>query len=403
MPKNNLVQQVTSSVDKFVHWHSQFGDLSYDRMDFFSSTAGILTKRIFYKSKILGAPFAAFALAQETFFPSALKLYGTPSREAIGDGHFAKAYLNLYELTGKGEYLEKAESYLESLRVTSCKGYSGHCWGYTFSWETAAGLWPKGTPLITITPYPFWAFKKHYELTGDTESLAMCSSIAEFALNDLKDYKAPNGTTCSSYSPIDNRWIANSNTYRAALLLDAYSLTSDEKYKEAAERSIAFVVSYQGRDGEWDYEVVGDKDRFIDNFHTCFVLRNLFYAYKVNRNPELLKVIKRGYYYYRKNLFREDGTPLHFSKIQYNKLRKYEMYDYAEGIKLGVLLKDEIEGAYDFAEKFVTDLITRFQLQDGHFVTRVTSFGGVHKVPYLRWPQAQLFCALTEYLLSKRD
>ena len=132
------------------------------------------------------------------------------------------------------------------------------------------------------------------------------------------------------------------------------------------------------------------------------MLRNLYVAYKVNKDPKLLASIQHGYKYYRKELFREDKTPLHFSKIQYNKLRKYEMYDYAEGIKLGALLKDEIDGAFEFSEILVNDLINRFQLKDGHFATRVTSFGNVHKVPYLRWPQAQLFCALTEYLLVKK-
>lgn len=403
MSATSLVDKTLSSVNKFASWHEKFGDYSYDRMDFFSSKPGILTKRLFYKNKLLGAPFAAFALAQETLVPSLLKLYAKPRREAIGDGHFAKGYLNLYELNGDKKYLEKAETYLQALKESSCTGYSGNCWGYTFTWETAAGLWPMGTPLITITPYPFWAFKKHYELTGVKDSLEICRSTAEFALNDLKSYEAPNGTTCSSYSPLDDRWIANANTYRAALLLDAYSLFKDEKYKLAAEKNIEFVLSYQGSEGEWDYEVVGDKDRFIDNFHTCFVLRNLYYAYKVNKDPKLLEAIKKGYDYYRKELFREDNTPIHFSKIQYNKLRKYEMYDYAEGIKLGALLKDEFDGAFEFSEILVNDLIERFQLKKGHFATRVTSFGNVHKVPYLRWPQAQLFCSLTEYLLVKKN
>ena len=80
-------------------------------------------------------------------------------------------------------------------------------------------------------------------------------------------------------------------------------------------------------------------------------------------------------------------------------MRRYEMYDYAESIKLGVLLRDEIPGALDLAIELANDLVDNFQTREGYFVTRVTSLGTRHTVPYLRWPQAQLFAALT-YLLE---
>ena len=162
-----------------------------------------------------------------------------------------------------------------------------------------------------------------------------------------------------------------------------------------------FVLSYQGDEGEWYYEAKEPKDNFIDNFHTCFVLRNLFRCYLVNRDEKLLALIKKGYNYYRKNLFYLDGRPKHFAKAKYAKLRKYEMYDYAEGITLGVLLKDEIPDAFEKAEWLANDLIDNFQTKKGYFITRVTSLGTIHKVPYLRWPQAQLFYSLTEILETK--
>ena len=74
------------------------------------------------------------------------------------------------------------------------------------------------------------------------------------------------------------------------------------------------------------------------------------------------------------------------------------MYDYAEGISLGVLLKDNIEGALEFARLLAEDLVDKFQLEDGYFVTRVSTLGTKNKIPYLRWPQAQIFYALTNLL-----
>lgn len=388
--------KLEKSLDKFLSWLNIYGYTSYDRMDFWSSRSGIFAKKLFYKNKLLGAPFAIWGLILENFLPSLQKIYAEPHREIIGDAHFALGYLNLYELTNDANYLQRAESLFSSMLAYRSPGYKNLSWGYNFSWQTQNGLWQKGTPLITITPYAFWAFKTHYEITKKNESLGNAISVANFALEDLNEQKMPNGTYCASYSPITNDIIINANTYRAAVLLEAFELTGDGKYKLTAERNIAFVLSYQGSEGEWYYEAKGPNDNFIDNFHTCFVLRNLYRCYLVNKDQKLLDAIKKGYTYYLKNLFYSYGRPKHFSKAKYAKLRKYEVYDYAEGITLGVLLKDEIPEAFEKALFLAQDLIKNFQTNGGYFITRVTSFGTKHRVPYLRWPQAQIFNALTE-------
>ena len=320
-------------------------------MDYWSSPTGILAKKLYYKNKIIGAPLALWGLILENFLPGVQKLYSSPHREVIGDAHFSLGYMNLYELSGNESYLNESERFLEEMLKYSSPGYSGLCWGYNFGWQTPHGYWKPGIPLMAITPYAFWAFKKHYEITNVGESKRIAISIADFALNDIKAIDMPNGTESSGYSPVGDSIVINTNTYRAAVLMDAYSLTNDVRYKKAADENITFTLSYQGSEGEWYYEAKEDKkDNFIDNFHTCFVLRNLYRCYLVNSDENLLSAIKRGYDYYLANLFYENGRPKHFAKAKYAKLRKYEMYDYAEGISLGLLLKNDIPGAFEKAE-----------------------------------------------------
>lgn len=398
-----MSNKLYSSVDSFLKWKSSFGFLSYDRMDYWSSSTGILAKKLFYKNKLVGFPLAFWGLLLENFMPSVQKIYQRPHREVIGDAHFALGFMNLYELTNDRSYLVEAEKLLKDMIISSSHGYSGLSWGYTFGWQTPSGFWQPKIPLITITPYAFWAFKRHYELTDDKESLNVALSIASFAFNDLNEVLMPNGTFCSSYSPISNDIVINANSYKAAVLYDAYSLNGDLRYKASADRCIDFIISYQGNQGEWYYEAKSPQDNFIDNFHTCFVLRNLFYCYTVSKDSKILDSILRGYEFYRNELFHKNGRPKHFAKSKYFKLRKYEMYDYAEGIKLGVLLKDNIPEAFDKALFLADDLVTNFQTKKGHFITRVTSFGTQHTVPYLRWPQAQLFYALTLLLKELKD
>jgi len=398
-----IKKKIELSINRFIDWNEEKGKLSYDRMDYWSSKSGILAKKLFYRNKLLGAPLAIWGLMLENFLPSIQKLYNKPHREVIGDGHFASAFFNLYKVSGDRSYLKKGEDFLNNMKTTYSKGYSGYAWGYSFGWQTPSGFWEAGIPMITITPYAFWAFRKHFELTSNSESKKIALSIADFALKDLNEIEMPNGTICASYSPISEDIVINANTYRAATLLGAYELSGNKDYKTAAEQNIKFVLSYQGKEGEWFYEAKGPNDNFIDNFHTCFVLRNLYRCYQVNKDEKVLDAIKYGYSYYRKNMFYKNGRPKHFTKAKYAKMRKYEMYDYAEGITLGILLKDEIPEAFEKAKWLADDLINNFQTKKGHFITRVTSLRTIHKVPYLRWPQAQLFYALTSLLKELKN
>lgn len=391
------------SITNFISWHQVYGDISFDRMDFWSSNLGVFGKKIFYKSKFLGLPIAFLGLILENFLPRIQALFSSKHREVIGDGHFAMGYMNLYEITHEKRYLEKAETYLNEMFDYGSHNYAGLCWGYNFGWQTYKGYWKSGIPLITITPYAFWAYLRHFKLTGAQHSKERALSIADFALKDLNDTLMPNGTYCASYSPVSRDIVINANTYRSAVLLDAYDLSQNSEYKSVAEKNIEFVLAQQQEDGSWFYEAKSKENNFIDNFHTCFVLRNLMYCYNINRDDNILVAIKKGYEYYVNNLFYDSGRPRHFAVQKYAKLRKYEMYDYAEGIKLGIMLDKVHPKALDKSLFLANDLIDNFQLKTGHFVTRVTSIGSKHKVPYLRWPQAQLFCALTELLKYKEN
>ena len=82
-------KKIQKSIDSFLDWHESFGNVSYDRMDFWSSKIGIIGKKIFYQNKFLGLPFAVLGLMSENFFPKIQNLFSNKHREVIGDAHFA--------------------------------------------------------------------------------------------------------------------------------------------------------------------------------------------------------------------------------------------------------------------------------------------------------------------------
>jgi len=396
MSKIDKEKEIREAVQRFLSWLENYGYLSYDQFDFWGSKLGVFSKKLYLKNKWLSAPLVLILQGLESFLPRTRVFFAKKQRFAIGDAHFALGFMNLFQYFKKEEYLETAKQIVDIMLSYASTTPSGIGWGYPYTWVTGRAVYSPGTPFITVTPYCFEALLEIHSLLGEEKYLNKALQAAKFAAYDLNEIVLSVDEVASGYGPGDNSKVINANTYRAALLLKAYESFDQQEFKDRALKNINFVLKQQQSDGSWFY---ADNEFFIDNFHTCFVLKNLFKAYTILKDPGILESIKRGYEYYRRHLFREDGTPIHFSKQTAPKFRKIEMYDYAEGIALGPLLKKDIEGAYEFSLQLANHLISVFQLKPGYFVTRITTFNTKNRVPYLRWPQAQLFYALTRLLL----
>ncbi|RYD73022.1 MAG: hypothetical protein EOP84_22190 [Verrucomicrobiaceae bacterium] len=148
---------------------------------------------------------------------------------------------------------------------------------------------------------------------------------------------------------------------------------------------------------------MNEKSSFIDNFHTCFNLKNLIKLNRLASDERVEEAIRRGYEYYRRELIDAEGKPKSFAVEPRLQLAKLEMYNFAEGITLGALLGNEIPGARELAIGLAEKLVTEHQLPAGHFVTRVFHGGLRHTFPFLRWPQAQLLYGLTNLWRSLVD
>lgn len=397
MLKDEPLTKIEQAIKRFLRWLDDYGYYSYDQFDFWGSKIGVLSKKLFLKSKWLAAPIVLKLQCFESFFPRTRMLFAQKRRFAIGDAHFAMGFGNLYKYTGDPDYKDRAEKILEEIRSYATPTPSGIGWGYPYTWVTGRAVYPPGTPFITVTPYCCDAFLAMYGIAGEKKYLDTAGEIVGFAANDLNETIISGDETAAGYGPGDNSRVINANAYRAALLLKGFELFGIPAYKEKAVKNINFVLNRQQADGSWYYAV---NENFIDNFHTCFVLKNLYKAYLILKDEKIRLAVKKGYDYYRGYLFRDDRTPIHFSKSTHPKFRKIEMYDYAEGIALGPLLHPDVDGALDFSLHLARHLIDTFQLKKGYFVTRVTTLNTRNKVPYLRWPQAQLFYALTSMLLT---
>lgn len=391
-------EKLLSSSRSFVSWLDHHGIASYDPYDLWGTRYGLWSRKKYYARRLVGTPLVAPFVAVDLLYPAARKLFVNKQRFATADAQLLLAFLNLHRATGEQQYLDRAITLGDEILDYAIPGYHGPCWGYPFDWQNGPGdPWTRNTPYITCTPYCYEAYNALFAATGQERYRKLAAGIAEFVCRDLRETPTSPRAAAGSYSPKDNSQVVNASAYRAFVLIDAGARFGRADYTAAGERNLAFVIESQRADGAWLYAVDGTSS-FIDNFHTCFNLKNLVKLNRLVRRGEVSQCINRGFDYYHDHLFHADGDPRSFAIEPRLQLAHLEMYNFAEGITLGSLLANENGRAKALAHHLAGRVADDFQLPDGHFVTRVFRGGVRHTFPFVRWPQAQLFLAITNLL-----
>ncbi len=396
-----LSLHIVAALKKFTEWLTAHGETSYDHQSYYSGPFGKRAKALYYSKPLLGIMAVAPMVLSEAFLPGARKLFWKSQRLPIADAHYAMGFALLAQRTGESEYYDRAVHFLNILEQTRCPEYQHYCWGYPFDWVTRGGTIKMGTPLITTTPYAFEAFSQVYDIDKKDRWLEILHSIAEHVLHDYKDFEKSPGTAMCSYTPFDKGGVINASAYRAFTLTSASKYLSDNTYWETAEKNLNFVLQLQQPNGSWLYANDNVRD-FVDHFHTCFVLKALVKVEKLKNHQGCTTAIENGVKYYLENLFDENNLPKPFSKAPRLTVYKNELYDYAECINLGVLLRGRFPKLDDTVDHVIEDVLSRWQKPDGSFLSRKLLLGW-DNVPMHRWAQSQLFRSLSLYLAHAGD
>ena len=386
---------IGSRIGSFLRWLDGYGCDSYDPYDLWSTAAGRLARKTYYAHKLLGAPMVAPIMAADALVPGIRRWVSPKRRYPIADAHVILGSLEWERQTGGKEERNRAVRMGGELLAQSIPGFSGHCWGFPFEWESSRGLIRKGTPLITTTPYCFEAFLALGDATGEPAYYDVARSAAEFASRDLNETALEGDAAACSYTPLDRSRVVNASGYRAMMLLEASARFNRPAMREQAVRNIAFVLQSQREDGSWLYEPESANNAFVDNMHTCFTLKNLLKANRHLQDDRVEQAIRKGYEYYLRHLLSGDGSPKPFAEVRRFQPVRLDGYDVAEGIVLGVLMGDRYPGALDVARRLFAVADERLWLDEGYFAAKIPFMGPRIRIPYLRWPLAQMFHAMT--------
>lgn len=393
-------EKVRSALIKFVNWLKLFGETSFDHQSFYAGPIGGKAKELYYRSPLIGILAVSPMVFFEAFLPSARQLFWKKMRLPIADAHYAMGFALLYRETGNEAYYQRAIEYLNVLIKTRSPKYPNHCWGYPFDWVTRKGTIDKDTPLITTTPYVYEAFESVYSIDKKDYWLEIMRSIAEHAMNDIGEFQISSDMASSGYFPGDKTGgVINSSAYRAFLLAQASIQFNEEKYWKRGERYLNFVLHAQQSNGSWNYAAEVARD-FIDHFHTCFVLKALAKIEKATFHQGCHTAIEKGIKFYLEELFDKKGLPKPFSKAPRLTIYRNELYDYAECINIGILLRGRFQELDRKTNEVIEDLLERWQKKDGSFRSRKLIFGW-DNIPMHRWGQSQIFRSLCLFLSSK--
>ena len=334
-------------------------------------------------------------------------LFSIPKEyNAKGIGLFLQGYCNLFkvaqgnptlesELGSKEVLIDKVNDLANLLISLRSKGYHGSCWGYNFDWQSRRlFLFPAYCPTVVATNFCATALMDAFEVTGKKEYLDIALDSANFILNDLHldDYK---GEKMISYSPLHgNDLVSNASLLGSKVLAYCYKYTGNEVYLKVARSSVRACCKGQREDGAWTYSQIPPK-LWVDSFHTGYNLDGLIAYEEQTGDKDYHENIERGFEYYIKNFFNEDGCPKYYNDQQYpidihcpgqllvtlHRLHKFEKYE-------------------KLADMVLNWTIENMQDKKGYFYYQLKK-GVSSKIPYMRWSNAFMFYAMSYYMLDK--
>jgi len=396
---------IKNSIDHLLYWIEENQYESYDHFDFWSSKIGINSRSIFVRNKFFGLPLVAPLYLLDMYFPHLRRFFAKKSRSAEAIPRIATSYFKLYQLTGEECYLEKGYTLLDWLRKSATKTNNGIGWGLHFDWQKDI-LLPKGTPCVTITAYSVEAFLLGYKLSGNNEFLEIAMKASEFVANDL-NYREGAEMCSLSYTPMDQHYVINANSYGALILNEVIQYRFDAQKKKIIDKLINYLLSQQNIDGSWYYYDkydVPDNKNFIDCFHSCFIIENLFLILKTTGDIPLKSALDKGYNFFINNFINDDDSIYLYNKYPFYHGINVDMRGCAESIHCLAVLSEEYPDALELAVKIANWSINHMQDKEGYFYFRKYRTH-THKMPYIRWCQAPMLNALTKlfYCLTERN
>ncbi|MFA7097784.1 MAG: hypothetical protein WC383_15055 [Gammaproteobacteria bacterium] len=316
-------------------------------------------------------------------------------------GLILKAYCNAYATLKDDKYLSKAESVASWLLENPSQGYSGLCWGYPFGWSSTIFI-PKNTPSSVVSTVVGDGLYSLYGITKDVKYLNACKGICDFILHDLHIDRIDDDTICFSYTPMDFNHVHNANLFCSEFLIRIGKECSINEYISDGMRAANFYLREINSDGSNAYWALRDRHHskysrnVNDHYHTGFEIRCLCRIADVLGEDRYFDAFRKRYEYYLKEYV---ASPRIYMYPQKN--YPLNIHAASEAILCNSMVMQMLGNKEDWIDDIVAWINKEFLDEDGLYLFEKRKLGPLTlncKFKYLRWGQAWMFLALSEYM-----
>jgi hypothetical protein len=266
-------------------------------------------------------------------------------------------------------------------------------WGLNFPYTNRFVNASPTTPNIYNTSASGLAICELAEIDGDNyvEYRLQIEKIVK-SLFSIFGYHDESSLGWFSYYPGQKYPTYNVNALTIYFLCKAnYSLKSEFVKPEIVEKVIQLLIREQNEDGSWYYSR-SEKGKWIDGFHTGFIIESLAYVYSHGfKSTVLLHTIERAWDYYISNMFTEEGCPKYFSNSGKFPVEAQNCAQAIQTLSLVGLWMDWDQR--NLLEKVISNTISDLYSAKGYFYYKRTSYF-TNKSSYLRWSTSPMILAL---------
>ncbi|MFL6373433.1 MAG: hypothetical protein ACJ73D_02085 [Pyrinomonadaceae bacterium] len=366
--------------DRLFAWSAARGFAGYDPFD-------ALNSRIFLKKPLRNHRLARLALTQLVKrSPVNLRpLLGVrPGVNPKAIALFSLAELSRYRATARSSHAENARRLLDQLLELGAYAGDTRSFGYNFDWQSRVFFAPRGTPTIVPTAFASQAFAEGLAALGEERFSDAVQQIANFAATRLKRPIEKDYEICFSYTPVDESVIFNASLLAGECLMRS----AKAEHHDLARKTVHLAIHRQREDGAWPYGG-GHSQKWVDNFHTAYVLQSIRrIADVLGTTDEIEVAFAKGMSYWLGHFFLDNGTPRYYDHETY----PIDIHSAAVGIAALAEL-----GEIELAEKVAAWTIRHMRDSDGFFYYRVGR-ATVDQTPFMRWGQAWMGYALARLM-----
>jgi hypothetical protein len=270
------------------------------------------------------------------------------------------------------------------LRGSTTHGDGWSAWGYHFPVHTRFFSYESHTPNLIVTAFVAkgLAATTHAGLLDAGDDLA---GAARFILEALPRTTDATGQ-CFGYVPGEPAAVHNANLLAALVLCEAAEVCGEEAWVGEALACARFTVARQAGDGSWPYseEPYG---RWIDGFHTGFVLEGLARVVRATGDDALRRSLEHGLAFYVAQLFGARGEPKYYP----HRAWPLDALSAAQGVET---LRVALAGPAGWAVPGQLEWICRHLVRPDGCVAYQVHRGWTDWREFPRWSSAPLMSAL---------